>query len=306
MRRMTTTFVRTLPVRLAAGVLIPIALTGGSARPAAAAELPTNRTVFVTITDGNGAAVTDLTPADFVVKEGGKEREITQAAPATAKMHLVLAVEERLVGDAATRQAIFDFLKRMVSIAEIRMVIVGLRNQMVVDYTTRIDSFVEAINNFTLNPAKDSAVAEGVMEISNDFVQTKRERPVMVVVALGGGQSGVESRAVLDKIRDSGVTMYSATLGAAQANVTPLGGLSDQAGREQVLGDGPKQSGGRRIEVGATAGMPKALQQIANDLTAQYAITYVLPDGVKLDRRFNITVKRRGLNLRAPSTIPDR
>jgi hypothetical protein len=32
----------------------------------------------------------------------------------------------------------------------------------------------------------------------------------------------------------------------------------------------------------------------------------VLPDGVKPNKRFNISTKRRGVTLRAPSTIPDR
>ena len=82
--------------------------------------------------------------------------------------------------------------------------------------------------------------------------------------------------------------------------------MSDESGREQVLGDGPKQSGGRRIEVNVTAGIPKALQQVADDLLAQYAVSYVLPDGVKPNKRFQISTKKRGVSLRAPSTIPDR
>ena len=82
--------------------------------------------------------------------------------------------------------------------------------------------------------------------------------------------------------------------------------MNDHAGREQVLGDGTRQSGGRRIDVTTTNAMPKALQQFANDLLAQYAITYALPDGVKPDRRLNVSVKRRGVSLRAPSVIPDR
>ena len=52
--------------------------------------------------------------------------------------------------------------------------------------------------------------------------------------------------------------------------------------------------------------MIRALQQIAGDLSAQYAVTYVLPDGVKPDRRFNVTVRRGGTSVRAPSQIPDR
>ena len=47
--------------------------------PSALAEAA-ERTVYVTIVDGNGVAVTDLTAADLVVKEGGKERESPRLA----------------------------------------------------------------------------------------------------------------------------------------------------------------------------------------------------------------------------------
>ena len=36
--------------------------------------------------------------------------------------------------------------------------------------------------------------------------------------------------------------------------------------RNKVLGDGPKQSGGRHEEMVASAGVPKALQLVADDL----------------------------------------
>ena len=80
------------------------------------------------MTDDKGAPVSDLTAADLVVKEGGKEREVTKAAPASAKMRLTLAVEERLIADTSIRQAIFEFLKRLSDYAEIRMITIGLRN----------------------------------------------------------------------------------------------------------------------------------------------------------------------------------
>jgi hypothetical protein len=102
--------------------------------------------------------------------------------------------------------------------------------------------------------------------------------------------------------------MHAVTLaggGPAGAGMD-VGVLAGNSGREQVLGDGTKQSGGRRLDVTSTGAMPKAMLQIANELLAQYAITYSLPDGVKPDRRFSVSVKRRGVTLRAPSLIPDR
>jgi len=134
----------------------------------------------------------------------------------------------------------------------------------------------------------------------------KPGRPVIVVVAFTGGQAGVDARSVLEKLRDSGATMHAVTLDRGGDATGPVGTLGDESGREQVLGDGPKQSGGRRQNVQKTEAFQKALLQVAADLSSQYAITYSLPDGVKPDKRFNVTVKRRAVPVRAPSVIPDR
>jgi len=265
----------------------------------------TDRTVYVTVTDNKGAPVPDLAAADLVVKEGGKEREVTKVVPASAKMRLTVAVEERLIADTSVRMAIFEFFKRLIDYADVRLLTVGLRNTTVADYTGSMDVLVGAINKFSLNPSRDSNMAEGVLEIADHYAGAKAERPVLVVLALSGGQAGVEARTVLEKLRQSAATMYSVTL-AIGSESAAVGTLADQSGREQVLGDGPKQSGGRRIEVPSTGGFPRALQQFAEELRSQYAVTYVLPDGVKPDKRFNISSKRRGISLRAPSAIPDR
>lgn len=279
---------------LAATLLVPSAL-------AEAAE----RTVYVTVVDGKGVPIKDMTPADFVVKEGGKEREIAKAAPASAKMRLTLAVEERMIADTSVRQAMFAFMQRLAGAAEIRMVVIGLRNTTVADYTSALDSLVGAINKLTLNPRPESNIAEGVLEVASELTNKKEERPVLVVLAISGGQAGVDPRTVLEKLRQSGATMSAVTLAGAVDTGNPAM-LSEQSGREQVLGDGPKQSGGRRIEVPSTGAFPQAMQQIGDELLAQYQITYTLPDGVKPDKRFGISSKRRGVTLRAPSAIPDR
>ena len=266
---------------------------------------PTNRTVYVTVTDNKGQPVTDLTAAELVAKEDGKEREIVKADRAAAKMRVALAVEEILVQDGSTRLAVFEFAKRLAGAAEISLITIGLSNRTVVDYTTDLNVLVDAINKLTLNPNRDSNVAEGVLELAGKFAANRPERPVLVVIALAGGQAGVDPRSVLNKLGESGATMHSVTL-AGGVSAAPLGAMGDQSGREQILGDGPKQAGGRRIEVNVATGLPKAMQSVADDLLAQYAVTYVLPDGVKPNKRFSVSSKRRGITLRAPSIVPDR
>ena len=57
---------------------------------------------------------------------------------------------------------------------------------------------------------------------------------------------------VLNQLRQSGATMNVVTIATSQA-AAGVGLLADESNREQVLGDGAKQSGGRRVEVSATS-----------------------------------------------------
>lgn len=267
---------------------------------------PVVRTVFVTVTDRDGATVPDLTPADFVVKEGGKEREVVKAVPATQKIRLAVMAEERLLGDGGVRNGLFEFMKRLQPTAEMAFIAIGLRNTTVVNYTTDLNAMVAGFNGLSLNPPPQTNLTEGILDISKAIEKERHERPVIVVVAISGGQAGgASANEVLNQLRQSGAGMNVVSItsgGTAQG----VGSLADDSNREQVLGDGAKQSGGRRIEVTATIAVGKGLQQIASDLSAQYLVQYALPDGVKPDRRLNVSLKRRGLSMRAPSLIPDR
>ena len=272
------------------------------------AALAVNRIVYVTITDAKGMPVTDLTPADFKVKEAGKDREIVKAEPAKARPHIALLVEERLASDPSARLGLFEFVKRINGTAEMSLITVGLRNTTVAPYVTDPNVLLKAINELSLNPQPTSNLTEGINEVAKLFEQQRPERPVIVVLGLSGGQAGGGSASsILTQLRQSGAPLYCVTYGPpSTSNSANLGTMGDESAREQVLGDGAKQSGGRRLDVVSANAIPKALQQIADDLAAQYVITYALPDGVKPDRRFTITTDRKGITMRAPAALPDR
>jgi hypothetical protein len=199
-----------------------------------------NRTVYVTITDAKGAPVTDLTPANFKVKEGGKDREILKAEPAKARPHIALLVEERLASDSSTRLALFEFVKRINGAAEMSLITVGLRNTTVVPYVTDPNVLLKAINELSLNPQPTSNLTEGISEVAKLFEQQRPERPVIVVVSMSGGQAGGGSASsVLTQLRQSGAMLYCVTYGGpGTSNSANLGTMGDESGREQVLGDG--------------------------------------------------------------------
>ena len=300
------------PVRVHpfARLAIVCAIAAFTIQPFAAAAGAITRTVYVSITDDKGAAVTDLTPANFKVKEGGKDREIVKAVPSTVKPRLALMIEERMVGDYQARLGLFEFAKRMSGLAEISLIGIGLSNTTIVPFVTDTNALLKGINALTLNGQPTSNLTECVADMAKIFQKEKPERPVIVVVAFSGGQAGgASAHNVLTELRQSGATLYAVTLGVPSTsnnNNPNLGTMADESGREQVLGDGAKQSGGRRTEVVTTAAIQKALQQVADDLAAQYQISYALPDGVKPDKRFNVSIDRKGLSVRAPQGLPDK
>ncbi len=70
--------------------------------------------------------------------------------------------------------------KRLAGAGEISLITIGLRNTTIVDYTTSLEALVGGINKFSLNPARESALAEGVLELANRFIESKPPRPVVV------------------------------------------------------------------------------------------------------------------------------
>ena len=82
----------------------------------------------------------------------------------------------------------------------------------------------------------------------------------------------------------------------------PSSGL-DSVETSKVIGEGPKQSGGRRIGLASTRAIPQALMDVANDLEAQYAITYAIPAGEKPQDRISVSTSRKNVNLLAPNRV---
>jgi VWFA-related protein len=284
--------------------------------PSRAWAEPTSRAVYVTVVDDHGQPVTGLTAADFALKEGGKDREIASVEPARTKMHIAVMIEETLTPMGGVRNALGEFVKRMYQVAEISFIIVGQRNTTAVDYTSDPNALITGINNLSLSQQQtQTMVPEGIFDLTKVLEKDKPERPVIVLLALEKQQTSAEQpQNVLNQLARSGAMMYVVSMegGSASSGTSGIGrasadnGAMDMAGRAQVMGDGPKQSGGRRVEVAALTAFPTGIQQIADDLSSQYLIKYTLPDGVKPSDRLNVSLKKKGVTLRAPTKISNK
>jgi hypothetical protein len=97
---------------------------------------------------------------------------------------------------------------------------------------------------------------------------------------------------ILKQLQATGVMLNAAYLTSANTGL--------------VLGDGPRQSGGLSEAIGGAGNLGVAMTRIFNHLSNQYAVTYVLPDGVRPADRVSVSTSRKDVKIVAPTHVPNK
>jgi hypothetical protein len=288
--------------RLLAPLLAIVVLTAG-------AQAQTRR-VYVTAHDRNGGVITDLTATDIEVKEGGKVREVVTLKPATVPLQIAILVDDN--GTGLFRVAVARFIEALLGRAEFSIITVAGQPLKLTPFTPNSDVLREAVAQLNARPASPDGgqLLAGISEAAIDFERRNVERPIILALTVGGEEHApIPPHHVLDQLRKSGAALHVVSVIGSQLRTTAQSNragdlLNENLGLNEVLGDGPKRSGGRREEVPAIAGAATGLHQLAEALKRQYVVEYALPQGVNPSDRFNVSTKRRDVTLRAPTHIP--
>jgi hypothetical protein len=302
-------------MRLFPRLMVVASLAGSVALPHAASAQASGggkRTVYVNAFNESGAPVDDLTPADFVVKEGGKARDVVAYRPAKAKMQIALIVDDN--GTGLFRAPLYRFVERLFGQAEFAVVSVVGQPLKLTDYTMDGRVLSEVLGGLSARPGTPDGgqLLQGIYEAAVDLAKREAPRPIIVALSVQGEEhSTLPASHVLDKLRDSAASLHvflvASSAARPMAAVTKPSALLEQnMNLGEVLGGGSKQSGGRREDIVAAAGALTVLQRLAGDLLHQFVIEYDLPAGTRASDRFSISVKRKGVSLRAPSRIPNK
>jgi hypothetical protein len=276
----------------------------------ALADEPSRR-VYVTALDGNDNPVADLSTGDLAIKEGGKDRAILRLEPALAKMQIAILVDDN--GTGLFRVGVARFIESLLGRAEFSISIVTGQTMKLVDYTTDAHELSEAVLKLGARPSTNDGnqLLDGITGTSLDMAKRGAGRPVILALTVGGDDvTPMQPDDALDELRRSGAQLYvvsvlSSVMRPTVSPTKPADMLNEGHALHAVLGDGPKRSGGHREEVSAMAGVDPRLARLAEHLKSQYLIEYSLAGG-KPSKTVNISVKRKGVTLRAPSHVPDK
>jgi len=273
---------------------------------------PTPRIVYITATDAKRVPLPDLTAADLAVKEDGKTREIVKVERAVIPMTIAIIVDDN--GTGLFRFGVANFCQKLLGKAEFSISTVTGQVMRLVDYTPNAQLLSEAIAKLNARAATPDGgqLLAGVSEASRELLKRRAKRPVILALTVGGEEHApIPAHQVLDELADSGAQLYVVSVAESVLRSTaqptkPSDLLDENMNRGEVLGAGARQSGGRHDEIVAAAGIVQGLQLIGDELLGQYAVTYMLPDGVKPADKVAISLKRKGALLRAPSRIPEK
>lgn len=292
----------------------------GALAAAAGAVPPQTRTVYVSVTDKKGTAVTDLQAADFELKVGGKTQEVVSVQPATEPLRIAVLVADG--GTGGFQLALAHLLRNLLGHAEFALTSVIVQPETVVDYSTDAGALNAGVRRLGTRGRQSGAqLMEAIREATQD-VRREGRRPVIIVLRVGGERpSELSGNDVREQLRKSGAILYAISTRGAQRAAPPQARGTDpisvQQGQlrddeladaalnlAQVLDDGSRESGGRHDQVLSTTLVP-ALERVADELLHQYEISYVLSDSVKPNARISMSSRRKGVTVRAPSRLPN-
>jgi len=273
---------------------VAMTVTGRATATVDTAPAEVTRKVYISATDSKGMPITDLTAAEITVKEGGKERTVASLQPAAGPMHIAILVDD--AGTGAFQAAVFQFVQKVHGRGQFSISMLSPQALKLVDFTEDVERLKDALGRLgprgRLQPDGDQ-LPEAISDAAKELQLRKAERPVILAMTIAGGLlHSVEPNNVLKTVRSSGSAL----------NVVYISG----ADLGQVLGDGPRESGGRIEEAGTGQAISPALVRIADSLLNQYALTYTLPDGVKMSDRLAVATSRKGVKLTSPSRISDK
>jgi hypothetical protein len=178
-----------------------------------------------------------------------------------------------------------------------------------VDFTSDTGLLSDAVAKIGARPTTvESLLLDGIVGAAKDMEKRKMPRPVIVALTAGGTDTTpMQPDDAFTELRKSGAQLYVVSVLGRSASVParPSDMLNEGHGAAAVLGDGPKRSGGDRVEISNIAGVDTGLGRFAEQLKKQLVLEYSL-EGAKPSDRVSITLKRADLTLHAPTYVPNK
>ena len=262
------------------------------------------RSLFVSVLDEQGAPVSNLAAAEFVVEEDGVEREVLRVEPARQPMQVAVLVDTSASAAFAIRD-IRNGLERLVPVLaernDVALVSFGGAPRVLVESTRRLDRLREGIGRIFSFSDSAAYLLDALMETARGFERRGSARPVIVVVATEGlDYSRYGARRLQNSLEESAVATHVIVLveranTALRANRFALPGGVDLYQRDRALAELPEATGGQRYDLLLSTALPDTMGALAELLANQYHLVYSRPASLVPPEAISVRMRRADL-----------
>ena len=238
----------------------------------AAPEAQTAQQFYLTVLDRDGAPIVDLQPGDVTVLENGVPGQVTHLVRPSAPADVFLLVDTSRDFVSATphlRRALLAFVDKLAGSARMSLMVFGGTPRNVVAPSMRTAEMREAIRLLFPSPGFNSYFNNALIEARRRIIEDLPRRPVIVVVTSSAASRQPSERFrrdFLNPLTQVGTPMHIAVLRRRPGDL--LGSLAEIAAR----------TGGRFATVATHTRLEEPLAAIADEILAQYVLTYIRPE----------------------------
>jgi VWFA-related protein len=255
------------------------------------------QTLYVSAVDSKSEPVEGLTPADFIVTEDDRRREILRVSRAVEPIDIALLVDNSASSSQAIssiREGLRSFVARMAPGNAITLITLADRPTVLVDYTSDPKRLGDGIGRLFAMSNSGMTLLDALVETSNGLQRRETPRAVIVAVITDGVEfTNRYYRDVVAAVNKAGAALHVLAIGSFYVT-------NDDTTRERalVLDMGTKETGGQRVTLLADSAVAQALPRLARELSSQYKVVYGRPESLIQPEKIEVASGKAGVTMR--------